>query len=68
MASKLQRSNAAHKRLMRKHSQLGGVDARIKEDYHGSVEIMQGIRRRLLSKKEKKEIYHRSVKSIKGIW
>ena len=55
--TKVQRSNAAHLRLQRKYSQLGGHIAMAKEGYHEEVRLRQEIKGRCLGRDEKKKIY-----------
>ena len=66
--TKLQRSNNAHRRLYKKYSVLGGRDAQIKEEYHASACLLQEVKKRLLSKAEKRRIYKQATHKINGTW
>lgn len=66
--TRLCRSQRAHKSLERKYSQLGGINAQIKEYYHGSMRVEQEFRGRVLNSKEKARVYDQARKHITHTW
>ena len=59
--SKFQMSQMAHCRSRNKYSKLGGKKSYILESYHDDCYLLQKLKKRILTKQEKKKIFDRTT-------
>ena len=59
--TKLQMSNNAHGLLKRKHMNSKGSRSGALYDYHNQCQIIQSVKRRVLSKSERRALYNKLV-------